>query len=262
MPNPARIICASIVQSGNGIFILGDELVVPLVAAVHVGGLEEVRLEALFKGELLDPADDGLQDCRANGGGRRAHHGAVRREEGRIAQHAAVVQHQIGRLEQAQIQLIAAGHLGGVLHGGQRDDVGAALAGLLGQQHGHCVTAGVGDGDQHIALLNRILLQQDGQPGFVALLVGGLGGGDVQHQLFVQDGTDPRHAACAVEDLQRQQVAVARAEGVEHAAVTEALGNFVGGFLHAGLLGLQRAGDQGGQVVKIGMNGAHFLISS
>ena len=84
-----------------------------------------------------------------------------------------------------------------------------------------------------------------------------IGGVDMQHQSFIEDGAEAYHAAGTVENFQRQQMAVAGAESVDHAAFAQRVGNMAGGSFQRLLLGFECGGEKIAQVFKIGIDRAH-----
>ena len=81
----------------------------------------------------------------------------------------------------------------------------------------------------------------------------------MEHQLFIQDRADRGEAAGAVEKLQRQQVAVAGAEGIEHMAAANGIRYTAGGGFHSLALGFLNPGQEGCEVSKILINGSHRI---
>ena len=250
-----RLLC--LCQTGDLVPVFFDHAVVPFVAAVHIAGAEEIGFEAFLQRQLFHPADDRLQNGCADRRRGRANHRAVRKGNGSVAQHAAIVEHQIGGLEQAEVQAVSGGDGGGMLKAGKGNDESTALFRLKRQQHRHGIASGVGDGDQHVARLDGVALKQRRHPFLAALLERAACGADVEHQLFIQDRADTRHTAGAVENLQREQMAVAGAERIDHAAGLETSGDFPGGELHGVSLRFPGAGDQCAQIVKIRIDGVH-----
>ena len=116
-----------------------------------------------------------------------------------------------------------------MVHAGQRDDECAALLRFMGQQHGHGISARIGDGDEHVARFDGVALKQRRHPCFAPLFKRAACSADMEHQLFVHNRTDARHAACPIEDLKREQMAVAGAECVDHASALQAVGDMTGG---------------------------------
>lgn len=211
--------------------------------------------------------DEEVEEGRADEGGRGAGEGRgvgatsvgdvfarIQRVDAHkgVAGGAAVIEGVVGD----GVQILAAGvhGRGDAAHGdaGEGDDGEAFFAGVEGDLDGGGVFAGVGNDDDDLAGVEAV-------GAVVALGEAGAVADDVFRKAHagVEEAGDGHEAAGAADELAADDLAVAAAEGVKHAAGGEGIGDEAAGGLEGGLVKLAGFGEEigGGGVVSFGEGG-------
>ena len=173
----------------------------------------------------------------------------------RVADDAAVVDHDIGDLVQTRQALGARLLGGGVAEAGHRDDGRAGGARCLGELGGDRVPSRVRGDDEDVAAGDRVVGEQGfGEPGH-SFERGAQQCARMKHQAFEQDRIDADETARPVVQLLGEDVRVPGPEGVDRAAARQRISDEVGRAIDVRPLTVQQPLDEVSRELEVAPSG-------